>query len=155
MDLNYTITKFDNQNKFVVVTFEDGTWAEIRLRNPLPKTKEELENLIKRYAAPEEAVLAISTPDADLSFIDSLVGITETTTRFSIEKEKQALKAEREKLAQESGPINDPRFGVPLSRSLDELVMWENVQFEQNLGDALVKFGLLKSNPTKINVSEL
>lgn len=84
MDFNYTITKFDEVNKTLVVTFEDGHWAEIRLANPLPKDISALEEIIKRRTAPIEAIQAQTNPDADLSYINSLVGNTRTAERYSL-----------------------------------------------------------------------
>jgi hypothetical protein len=84
MELKYKITKFDEANKVVVVTFEQDGWAEIRLTNPLPKNAEELEKIIKRFAAPVEAVEARTNPDADLSYINQLIDIEKTTLRYSL-----------------------------------------------------------------------
>lgn len=84
MDFKYKITKFDSENKTVVVVFDDGNWAEIRLANPLPANIEELEKIIKRYTAPKEAIEAQLAPSADLSYIEPLIDVERTAERFSI-----------------------------------------------------------------------
>jgi hypothetical protein len=58
MQFKYKITKFDAENNIVVVTFEDGSWAEIKLVNPLPANIEALEKIISMYTVPKEAIEA-------------------------------------------------------------------------------------------------
>lgn len=84
MEFKYKITKFDNENKTIVVTFDDGHWAEIRLTNPVPPTIEDLEKIIKQYTAPVEVIEAQLAPSADLSYIDSLIGVERSAERFSL-----------------------------------------------------------------------
>ena len=84
MEFKYKITKFDAENKTVVVVFDDGAWAEIRLANPLPATVEELEKIISTYTAPKEVIEAQLAPSADLSYIDALIDIERTAERFSL-----------------------------------------------------------------------
>jgi hypothetical protein len=49
--------------------------------------------------------------------------------------------------------VSDP---VPVDPSaIANAEMWERVQFEKQLGDALVKFGLLQQNPVNIPVAGL
>jgi hypothetical protein len=81
--LNYKIDSFDEKNKILRVTFEDDTWAQIRLSTPLPKTIEELENQIKMYAATVEHLQA-QTEILDLSFITSNIGVERTCERRSL-----------------------------------------------------------------------
>lgn len=84
MEFKYKITKFDAENKTVVVTFDDGHWAEIRLANPLPPNIEALEEIIKQYTAPKEVIEAQLAPSADLSYIEPLIDVERTAERFSI-----------------------------------------------------------------------
>lgn len=134
MDLKYTISKFDSETRVVTVTFENDGWAEIRLTNPLPKNIGELERLIKQFAAPLEAM---ESPDADLSYINALVGNEQTTTRFS--------------LAENNAPINQP-----LDPEVEaNMQMWENIEFEKKVGAALVKLGVVSENPANIPVVNL
>ena len=81
--LNYKIDSFDEKNKILRVTFEDDTWAQIRLSTPLPKTIEELENQIKMYA-PTVEHLEAQTEILDLSFITSNIGVERTCERRSL-----------------------------------------------------------------------
>lgn len=83
MEFKYKITKFDNENKLIVVVFDDGNWAEIRLTNPLPATVEDLEKIINKYTAPVEVIEARLAPSADLSYIESLIDVERTAERFS------------------------------------------------------------------------
>lgn len=78
--LNYKIEDFDEQNKIVKVTFEDGSWAQIRLSSPLPNNIEELENLIKHYAPTVEHLQAQSE-EKDLSYINNAIGEQRTCQR--------------------------------------------------------------------------
>lgn len=84
MQFKYKITKFDKENKLLVVVYDDGHWAEIRLANPLPPNIEALEKIIKTYTAPKEVIEAQLAPSADLSYIDSLVDEERTAERFSL-----------------------------------------------------------------------
>lgn len=84
MEFKYKITKFDSENKTIVVVFEDGHWAEIRLINPLPASIEELEKIIKTYTAPKEAIEAQQAPSADLSYIENFIDVERTAERFSL-----------------------------------------------------------------------
>ena len=81
--LKYKIDSFDEANKLVRVTFDDGSWAQIRLSTPLPKTIEDLENQIKKYATPVEHLEA-QADTSDLSFITSNVGVQRTCERKSL-----------------------------------------------------------------------
>lgn len=131
-ELTYVITKFNETTKTIDVSFEDNSWAQIRLTNPLPKNKEELENIIKEFAAPIEAIEAQISPDADLSYINSLVNEQNITTRKSV--------------------------SIPLDQMLDpeaeaNAEMWEQIHFKKQIGDVLVEFGLISTNPVSIPVS--
>lgn len=136
IDLKYTITKFDNATKTVTVTFDDNSWAEVRLSNPLPKNIEELEAIIKQFAVPAEVIESQLNPDADLSFIDSLVGVEKTTTRYRLNS-----------VAQEN-PTLDPETEANLK-------MWEDISFQKKVADALVVLGVLTENPTTIPVASV
>lgn len=136
IDLKYTITKFDEEHKLVVVTFDDGGWAEIRLTNPLPKNIDELEDMIKRFAAPVEAIEALTSPDADLAYIAPLVGSERTTSRLRLRPEQT-----------ESTEI-DPAVEANMQ-------MWEDQAFLNKVGEALVKFGVIAQNPTTIPVTTI
>lgn len=134
IDLKYTITKFDTETKVVTVTFEKDGWAEIRLTNPLPKNIGELESLIKQFAAPLEAV---ETPDADLSYINAILGQEQSTARFSLTEDKASV----------SEPL-DPETEANIK-------MWEEIEFQKKVGAALVKLGVVSENPATIPVTNL
>lgn len=131
--LKYKITKFDNQLKIVDVSFDDGTWAQLRLSNPLPKNQQDLEMLIKDYAAPIEAIQAQQSPDADLSYIENLVDKEFETTRKSLFNPEVTINIDEETLANSQ--------------------MWEEIQFKKQVGKVLVEFGLLSSNPAEIPIT--
>lgn len=131
--LKYKITKFDNQLKIVDVSFDDGTWAQLRLSNPLPKNQQDLEMLIKDYAAPIEAIQAQQSPDADLSYIENLVDKEFETTRKSLFNPEVTMNIDEETLANSQ--------------------MWEEIQFKKQVGKVLVEFGLLSSNPAEIPIT--
>jgi len=131
-ELTYVITKFDETTKTIDVSFGDNSWARLNLKNPLPKNKEELDFLIKDFAEPIEAIQARQAPDADLSYISAMVNQTQTTARKSV--------------AIPEVPEIDPEV-------LANSEMWEQTQFKKQIGDVLVEFGLLSSNPMSIPVS--
>lgn len=133
IDLQYTITKFDNTKKLITVSFSDGAWAEIQLTNPLPKNITELENIIKQYSAPVEA---IEISDTDLSYINSLLNIEKTTTRFSLTPNNN-----------EQSDVVDPEIDA-------QMKMWQDAQFQHKVGEALVAFGVINNNPASIAVDE-
>lgn len=141
IDLKYKITKFDSENKVVVVTFEDGGWAELRLTNPLPKNVDELETIIRQFAAPVEAIEARTNPDTDISYIYDLVDVERTTTRHTLTPTPTATETA-------TPPVIDPAVEANLK-------MWEDLNFQQKVGDALVKLGVLQTNPTTIPVTSL
>lgn len=136
MKFKYTITKFDKENKLVVVTFDDGQWAELRLVNPLPKTIEELETVIKQFTAPKEAIEAQLNPDTDLSYIDNLIGVEKECDRFVMNPEPAPA------------PTIDPELEANLK-------MWEQQKFEKEIAQVLLKFGILESDPTAIPVTNI
>jgi hypothetical protein len=84
MDFKYKITKFDNENKLVVVVYEDDSWAEIRLVEPFPATLEEFDRIVSLHTAPVEVMEARQNTTADLSFIENAVDSERTSKRFKI-----------------------------------------------------------------------
>jgi hypothetical protein len=135
-NFKYTITKFDAENKLIVVTFDDGAWAELRLTNPLPKDIISLEDHIKRFTAPKEAIEAQLNPDADLSYINTLVGVEKECERFSLNPNQEAGSPEAVDHETEAN-----------------LAMWEQVQFQNKVGEALVALGVVATNPATIPVA--
>lgn len=136
MKFKYKITKFDKENNLLSVVFDDGGWADIGLRNPLPKNIKELESIIKQFTAPKETIEARVSPDADLSYIEEIIGIEKESDRFSL--------------------INpDPELPPELSEeSQKNLEMWEDINFQKKVGDALVSMGIIQSNPSIIPVTK-
>lgn len=133
-NFKYTVTKFDQENKLVVVTFDDGGWAELRLVNPLPKNVVELENLIKRFTAPKEAIEARVNPDADLSYIDQLIGVEKECERLTLSQPSQP-------------PEVDPEVEANMQ-------MWQDLEFQRKVGEALVALGVVQTNPAQIPVTQ-
>lgn len=134
--VKYTVTKFDAQTKTAVVSFEDGNWAELRLVNPLPKNLQEFENIVKQFAAPKEAIEAQTNPDADLSYIESIIGVEKECDRLIL---YPSVNMPNEEL--------DPEVEANMK-------MWEDVQFQQKVGQALVALGVVSTNPATIPVSQ-
>lgn len=128
LDLKYTITNFDANTSTLTVEFAEGGWASIRLATPLPQNIEELSTIIKQFAQPVEAIQAQTEPDADLSYIDNLIGIEQTTERYSIEA-----------VTSQNAPEVDPEIDAALKAA-------EELQFKQRVANVLVKFGVLTSD---------
>ena len=116
----YTITKFDADNKIVVVTFENGKWAEIRLTTPLPTTVEQLEAIIKRFTDPIEYMHALVS-DVDLSYIDALVGQERESNRYS-ERLNMDATASFEADMQEIDDLEESRLKVLIKETVAELI---------------------------------
>lgn len=134
MQFKYKITKFDAENNFVWVVFDDGSWAEIKLANPLPASIEDLEKIISMYTAPKEAIEAQTAPTADLSYINSFVEVERTANRFSLKGE----------------PAQDIDPAV-----LENVKMGQDLNFEKQVAAALVKFGVIAEDPTNIPVTSI
>jgi hypothetical protein len=83
-ELTYTITEFDQQHLVILVDFpNDGTKANIQLTS-IPETLDELDALVKPFGTHQEVVAAVTAAaPASLSFLESQVGVSNTTTRFS------------------------------------------------------------------------
>jgi len=131
-ELKYVITKFDETTKTIDVSFDDNSWAQLKLQNPLPKNKAELDFLIKDFAEPIEAIQARQAPDADLSYISGMVNVEQTTERKSV-------------------AVPDPSDIDP--EVLANAEMWEKIHFKKQVGDVLVEMGLIPSNPVNIPIS--
>lgn len=66
------------------------------------------------------------------------------------------LEEERKVIAPQvgaSGTITRTAFAA--QENSQNAAMWQQIEFEKQIGDALVKFGVLTSNPVKIPVAEL
>jgi hypothetical protein len=80
---NYTITEFNQDTKTLKVDYDDGSWAQIQLREPLPTTKQELDDIVKQYTATKE-VMEARNGNANLNFITDLIGQERTAERHSM-----------------------------------------------------------------------
>lgn len=129
--LNYTITKFDDQLKLVDVVFEDGSWAQVRLAKPLPKDTDELESIIKQFAAPIEAIEAQNNPDVDLSYINGLVGTPRTCERFSLSN----IPAPGTNITPQEPAQLDPEVQ-------QKLMEQEKAEFQARVAEALANLGV-------------
>jgi len=127
---NYTITKFDEVNKFLTISLENGRWTNIALKVPLPKTKDDLDKIICQYELPQEVLDARSDTTTDLSFITNLVNQSQTADRLVLTKQIN---------------INTPPSPSPdLTQAQSDL---RKLQYQSIVGDSLVKFGILTENP--------
>ena len=126
IDLEYTITKFDKENKLVVAVFADGGWAEVRLTNPLPKNITELEEIIKQFAPPKEAIEAKVAPDADLSYIDEVINKPRKCSRYVLRPEIPMIEE----------PVFDPELDAKLQAQ-------EKAAFEAKVKALLVSLNVI------------
>ena len=138
-DLNYTITKYDAENKIVDVVFSDNGWASIHLREPLPTNKEELEKIIKQFAAPVEVIQAREDTSVDLSYIAPLVGTQYTTTRFSVNNPDVTTTR--------PNPNSPPQPTPEQMQQMQQFAEFQKLQQQKQMGDFLVEQGLLQTNP--------
>jgi len=133
-DLNYTITQWDAENKILDVVFADNGWANIHLREPLPSNQQELEKIIKQFAAPIEAIQARTNPSVDLSYIAGLVGTQYTTTRFSINNPEPDV------------GMSDPNPAQTAER-MQKMAQLQKLSMQKEIGDFLVAQNVLQTNP--------
>lgn len=94
-DLNtieYVITDFDPINKMVRVEFKNDGWAMIPLVAPLPTTMEELDVVVRQFAAPVEAIEARQAA-VDMSFITGSMNTPRVAERMSMKKLLEGDKA--------------------------------------------------------------
>lgn len=122
--LKYRIQSYDDTLKTLDVLYDDNTWARIGLANPVPKNVEELETLIRQFAASAEEAAARSAPDADLSYIKALVGEQRETSRKTLSIQPE--------------PID------PTISALAEAA--EKEQFKKQLKEALVELGVISTS---------
>jgi hypothetical protein len=78
----YTIDEFNIDTKTLKVTFDDGGWASIALRAPLPTTEQEIDDIVKQFTATKE-IMEARNGNINLNFINNMVGKSRTTDRFS------------------------------------------------------------------------
>ena len=116
--LKYKIDSFDEVNKIVRVSFEDGQWAQVRLSTPLPTTIQELENQIKMYAPTVEHLQAQSS-NANLSFITSNIGVDRTCERKSLNPNSPGVPAPADNLDPEE--LYRVQMTIAIQRTLAEM----------------------------------
>lgn len=132
--LTYTITEFDAEKKKVRVEFADGEgWADVQLSDPLPEDQAALELVISQYAPSMAVVDARSNTVVDMSYVSSLIGKEQTCARWQPGSNNAA---------QEQGTANEPDPEV-----VAQMKLKQQVEFQTEVADALVAFGILKSNP--------
>lgn len=127
----YTIKGFDATTKVLEVEFADGGTAHIQLRAPLPTNKEELEDIIKTYTAPLEAIEA-RTAEVDLSYISSLIDRPQECERFSYRAKKEQYKQS------ETPAALDPEAEAILVKA-------EQEAFAKRVREVLIDLNLLPS----------
>jgi hypothetical protein len=129
--VNYTITNFNEAEKQLDVIFDDGGWAKIQLKAPLPSTQEELEIIIKQFTSPQEVIKGKSDT-TDLSFISSLVNQSIQTTRIS-----------------NTPPPLPP--GVSTTPPTPNQIKNMQLRQQHSLAEQLVAFGVLNKNPVDLS----
>jgi len=122
--LKYRIQSYDEAMKTLDVMYDDNTWARIGLSNPVPKNVEELELLIKQFAASVEEAEARTAPDADLSYIKALVGEQRETSRKTLTTKQE--------------PVD------PIVAAIAEAA--EKEQFKKQIKEALVELGVISAS---------
>ena len=128
--VNYTITNFNEAEKQLDVIFDDGGWAKIQLKAPLPSTQEELEAVIKQFTSPVE-VMQAKTATTDLSYISDLINKSIQITRIS---------------NVQNIPNNNKVTATPTSQQI------KNTQIRRQyaLAEQLVTLGVLATNPVDL-----
>jgi hypothetical protein len=81
--VKYKITKFNAKENQLDVDFDDGTWAKIQLKAPLPPNQKELETILQQFVAPKE-VAQIKNEESNLDYIKELVGQDILMPRLSV-----------------------------------------------------------------------
>ena len=89
----YKIDKVED--KTLYITFEDGMKTVIPLLLPFPKTLEELDDIIKRFAKPKEILDAEQADPQNVAFIQEYVGFWREAKRYSFVEQVEKAKAQR------------------------------------------------------------
>lgn len=135
--MDYKIISFDQSNGSIVVRYrEDMSPVNIDLpldENGLYPTGEALNEYIRAFI-----------PVWHLERLDRLA-------------EGVANAAEIQALVQEETPVQTEIIELTAEQiqSDKNAKMWEQYEFEKQIGSILVKFGLVESNPATISVAEL
>jgi hypothetical protein len=132
--MNYKIISFDSSNGSIVIKFSENM-SPVSVDLPLNEnglyiTGEELDEYLKGFIPTWhiERLARIQAGVANASDIEALVETEpEETTAQEILTEQDIANAQ----------------------------MWGQIEFEKQLGAALVKFGLLESNPSTIPVANI
>lgn len=101
--IRYRIREYDPAQRILIVDFDDGGWADIRLQEPLPTTIEELDELIAERTDHVEHIEARARPFDD-SLVSKLVGKTRTAPRCSSEAKLRKEIARLKLNAEEPAP---------------------------------------------------
>jgi len=108
------------------------------------------------HAGRDVATYAIDVPVVDGAFVTGDALTAEINLRaptWLIEREESVKAASNfGEIAALVAPQEAPAPADP--QALANAQMWEQLQFERRVAKALVKFGLLQSDPTEIGVSQ-
>ena len=142
--VNFTITNFNEEEKQLDVVFNDGSWAKIQLKDPLPTNQTELEDIVKQFTTPHE-VFIIKKANTDLSFIHSLVNQDIETTRHSLNNVRLA---DGSILSNSENPQN---MALPDAKIMMQIRKNQELQSQSDMANTLISFGLLKENPVDLS----
>lgn len=137
--VNFTITNFNEEEKQLDVVFDDGGWAKIQLKAPLPTKQSELEDIVKQFTSPVEVMQAKSA-NTDLSFIHSLVNQDIETTRQSLNNLSNSENPQNMALPDPT----DPKIMMQIRKNYE-------LQSQSDMANTLISFGLLKENPVDLS----
>lgn len=131
MALNYTIRGFDEQTGSITVEFHDvGTWnLDLPIENGMYPEGEAFEKFIQGFY-PSWVIERRNTIKNGIPNANSIAALVEP-------------------LIQNSTTVPNTMFAEDYLNAQ----MWSDVEFERKLSAALVKFGVLDSDPTAIPVA--
>jgi hypothetical protein len=140
--VTFVITSFNEEDKQLDVSFDDGSYAKIQLKSPLPANQEDLEIIVKQFARPLEVVQAYAE-DADLSFIHGLTEKQITTTRHSVDG----------MVPTPDGRLvpNNSNGPTPDAETRDQMQKNQEIQNKHGFAQMLVDLGVLKENPVDLS----
>lgn len=80
LKFKYKIREYNENERYIVVDYDDNTWARINFMNSIPTNQAELNKLVSQFT---KHVEQFEARKADDSFIKGTVGIEHEAERFS------------------------------------------------------------------------
>ena len=122
-NFNYVIREYNEDEKFIIVDYDDGSWARIDFVNKIPSSQSELDDIVSRYTKSKEQIEITKLDD---SFVKRSIGKSHEAQRFSFAPPPSSTPA--------------PTFENPYADALNEA---EDNAIEEIVTRILIKKGII------------